>query len=560
MQTIQHHLIFKFINSHRKSVLLTFSIGLLANLMTIFIPMVITLSYAILFNVQGNKAQVLTNGLGFEPNFQAFIMLFFASILLKGFLDFALKYNMGKMSEQLIFELRGQLFEHQLNVNMEEYDKRGMGRYLLRYSGDLSSIHGYLTKGIIRFAADALMLCISFLVLWQIYPLLTTVLLGWFALMSVIVNYLNNIFYNITEHRRNRKSSLLSFINQRLMSMLSLQTFNKERPELSKFYKRTTEIHQIGNEYQRIAAFIQSLIPLMMYGMIGIVLLFVFFEKKQPNATLDSEMLLLIVLMLISLLPFFRRLLSVNMVWKKGKISIRKLTNILDLATNIFQNEPDLIFEKGEIKIDQLHFQYKKGKPVIENLSFTLQSNEIHQIKGVAGSGKTTLIKLLSAIYYPTSGSIMIDNQSSTAVNPKSWRKQVAIVADEWQFYGRNVFEAISYGKSKKYKKRATSILKKLQKGIEEPLTIKTRTGDFGAKLSKSERKLLMYVRALMTRKPILVIDQPFDSMDAVMQSHFINLLIDLKKKHTIILIENEPLGIEVNQVIDLSESEVISS
>ena len=72
---------------------------------------------------------------------------------------------MGKLGEQLIFDLRNQLFEHQLKVNMEEYDKRGIGRYLLRYSGDLSSIHGYVTKGFIRFAADALMLVITFLTL-----------------------------------------------------------------------------------------------------------------------------------------------------------------------------------------------------------------------------------------------------------------------------------------------------------------------------------------------------------------------------------------------------------
>ncbi len=552
-------IVIPFLKKHIKVILLTLQIGILTNILTLLIPILITYSYSLIFNLQSNKSQFLQNILPIIPSFETIFYCFLGAILLKGFLDFSLRYMMGNLGEQFLYELRGQLFEYQLSVEISEYDKKGMGKYLLRYSGDLSSIHGFLTKGIIRFIADGFMLIFAFSILWSVYPFLAQMLLGFFLLTALGIHGLNQLFYIITEKRRNQKSGLLKFVNQRLMSMLTLQSFNKEKPELSRFKKRIKRLRQIGADYQRMTALIQSIIPVMMYSMIGIVLYFIAFQKKS-NAVIDTQNMLFIVLLLISLLPFFRRILGTSMIWKKGKISIQKLYKILSLPKPNTLSATDLVFEKGEIQFNNLTFNYNNSSPILNGLDGIIQPNQINAIIGSTESGKTTLIKLLLGIYYPNQGQILIDNQASNMVNPKSWRKKITVIADEWQLYGNTVLEAIAYGRQKKYKKRAERILNQIQKGRKNPLTIHQSIGTNGSKLSKNERKILLYARGLMTKKSILLIDEPFKNLDSIIEDNIKTLLAQLKDKKTIILFANDlaTLDIEVHHVLYLDKSSSI--
>lgn len=549
--TIQK-LLCHFLKSNKKLVSLTFMVTILANTVTILLPITITAAYGLLFSIEAQRAKILSFlPFDVQSSFSAFIAFFMVLVLLKGLLDFSQRFHRGKLGELLVYNLRSQLFDHQLRVKMQIYDEKGIGKYLLRYSGDLNSIKSYLTNGIVRFSGDVILVLFAMMALWWVHEMMALVLSLFLIVMGWVLYFLNQILYQAATEKRNQKSGLLAFVNTRLLSMLTIQTFNKHRPEVQRFEQRSDKLYHSGVAYQHISSIIGAVIPFMLYVVIGLVLAIAFWQKN----TFQPHTMLFIVLLIVTMLPVFRRIFRVSMTWKKGKISIEKLIAILNLETAPTQNLPDLAFHKGMIRIRGLCFGYQKR--LFDQLSFTVRPQQITNIVGPTGSGKTTLIKLLTGIYQPEKGIIQLDKQDITAISPKSLRKHIAVIADEWNLYGRTVFEAISYSPRSKYKAKSQKTLHQLQQPLatEHHLTIQDKIGDFGNNLSKGQRKLLLYARALRTNKPILLIDHPFEGLDAATTQQMVTLLEQLKRKKTIVLFSTMDLNdtIAIDKTIRLA-------
>jgi len=139
-------------------------------------------------------------------------------------------------------------------------------------------------------------------------------------------------------------------------------------------------------------------------------------------------------------------------------------------------------------------------------------------------------------MYKPASGSILIDGQNCHQVNAKTLIKKIAIVSDEMPLLGKTVFEAISYSRNKLKKPKAEKVLNELQRHHKKKLALDDRIGDLGCRLSKGEKKILILARALLTSKPILLIDEPFESLEESTQQKLSVILNRISKKRTILI------------------------
>jgi ABC-type multidrug transport system fused ATPase/permease subunit len=215
-------------------------------------------------------------------------------------------------------------------------------------------------------------------------------------------------------------------------------------------------------------------------------------------------------LAVLSLRPVLRRLLRVGSVWKAGRLSLDKLDMLLTAVPPQDEAVERLLVKQGVIEFQGVRFGYELHQPVVEMLSFRAERGSIFYLNHAA---KSTILRLLTKQYEPQAGRILIDKQPISSFSAKAVRKRIAIVSDELPLLGRTVFEAISYSRKPEKRPEAAEMLQQIQTlaDLSYPLQLDDRIGENGQSLSKSQRMVLYWVRALLTHKAILLLDEPFE-------------------------------------------------
>ena len=553
-----------FMKENKLTLAFTFGVSLFSNLFTIVIPVSIGKFYNLAFGLNTHRSRVLDFLPGwFWDTAPRFLAFFLTLVLLKILFDFLQQLQVGRVGEKMLLYLRGELFHSQLHMPMQVYDEKGIGKYLLRHSGDLKSIQNYVTKGLVGFAVDMLLLALVFITIGVLDTGLLVIMLIFFPIFGALMAILNRALHTRSLAQRNYKAGLLSFVNTTLRSILSLKAFNRLPPGMTRYTKRSLKVYNAGIRYHQVRSVIMAVIPGLLYLMLFAILCYTYYQQQWGQANIDAGSLLAAILLLVTAMPVFRRTLRVNTVWELGRISFDKLLLVLNQPVRDDQPGEEFRFEKGEIALQGLKFQYSGAQKGLVFRDFFIPSAAITRICGHTGSGKTTLLKLLVGLYQPTEGKILVDRQDTRFLTKRSLRKSIGIVPEDWPVYGRTVFETISYSRRATRRPKAAMVLQLVQSSCpaSTKLTLDTRIGDLGCNLSKGQKKLLAYARALLSDKPILIIDEPFSGLDAAVQQHLSKLIHDLRDKKTIIVLDqhagDDILGADFTLYLGENEPEV---
>ncbi|WP_052599716.1 ABC transporter ATP-binding protein [Aureispira sp. CCB-QB1] len=525
----KNKLILQFIKSYKLKFCAVIFVGFTSSILKISIPISLAKYYSLVFETNSPKIFLFN----FFPSYFTntiphFLIFFFALILLTGLFDFLERFGKGALGEFFLFQLRKILFSKQLHIKQMTYDAKGTGRYLLRYSGDLKSIQRYLTKGIVQFIIDLLFITLTMAVLFIINPTICLIILGCTVITFVFMVFVNRWLYNISSNRRNRKSNLLSFVSVHLRSILSIKSFNKEKKAYKKFARRAKRILDLGISYHLINSFIQTMTKSTVYIMLGIILTFVHLSSWQSGSEL-----FITILILVTILPLFRRTLRVFSIWELGNISFTKLLNIINTEAETLPTQDSIERISGnKVIINNLSFEIG-NQELFKNTSMVIPSKSITLI---TGKGKTTLGKILLGIYDNYQGTILINRTNIRQIPPKVVRRKVTIASVDWPLYGKTVFDAISYNKREKKRVAAKALLKALQSKYNQQLTLDTPIGELGQNLSHNQYVLLCFARAILTKKKILILDLPFQTLTPSLKSTLLQFINGLKDQKTIII------------------------
>lgn len=537
-------LISKLVKGNKLLTFTTFGSGLFYNLLTILIPIGIGKFYEFSFGMNSNKLKLLEAFKIFHTeSFISFLYVFFLLVVLRFFFEHVNKYVIGVVGEKFSKDLREQLFKHQLQIKQEIYDDSGIGKYLLRYSGDLKSIQNYITNGILRFAQDVILILIVIGTIGLINYRLSVIVGIFLAVSTFVLWVINNKLYTISKAQRNQKSNMLSFVNTRLRAIASIKIFNKYRPEENRYIKHSNKLYLIGKKNRYVVSLIESIIPLLTYTMLGAIMWYIYDLKNANETEFNETSLLILILLIISFLPILRRILRVSMVWRIGDISFKKLIGILQLDHENQLPFNNLNLSKEAIRFNKVSFHYKQTKNLVfNNLNLTLFPKQSTLIIGASGSGKNTLIKLILKLYTPSQGTITFGEQNFSAISEKTLRKNIAILSNSFPLYGKTVHEAIVYSMKKEKAPKVRKLLDTLQQfeKAENHLKLEDPIGDLGAKLTNGQKRLLMYCRLFLTNKPWFIIDQPLLDLNPKTQWIIIEKLTALKGKKNLVIIDKE--------------------
>jgi len=555
-------LLVSFIKSKRYIVALTFFSGLFYNIFTLLIPISLGRFYEFNFGFSSYRLKLLGEMLFINTlNFNSFLVFFVSLVFIRFVFEFINKYLIAILGEGFAKELREQLFEHQLQVHTSIYNEKGIGKYLLRYSGDLKSIQNYISRGLFRFSQDVFLILFLLMVIAYIDVYLGAIVAGSIIISNIILYYINTILYTISVSRRNQRSGLLTFVNTRLCAIMSIKMLNKYSIEQKRYVKRSKKLFAIGKKYQLTVGFIQSIIPALTYIMLALLMWYIYYIKTTQENAFNQSAVLVLILLIISFLPILRRTLRVSIVWKLGNISFEKLLAIFSLETENKIPLKRINLSNKDIRLNKVSFKYNSsGKIVFRNLNIHLFSKKMSIIIGVSGSGKDTLLNLLLKVYQPTQGRIMYGKITQNELSEKAIRRNISIVSDEFPLYGKTVYEAIVFSRNEERKKKAIQLLSELQQ-YEDPknrIELNDHIGDLGALLTSGQKRILLYCRALLNHKPWLIIDKPFSNLNPKTAQYLKNKLNTMKNNKGLIIFDNSlPKGLNADYTYSIKNSTI---
>ena len=503
-------LINAFLSRNAGLVVLSLFTGLLYNLFTVFVPLCLGRFYEFNFGFSSFRLRLLKDFKWINtPDFNQFLWFFAGVIVFRFLFEYVNRYAIAILGERFSRDLREELFMRQLKVKLPVYEEFGTGKYLLRFSGDLKSIQNYLTQGIFRFSQDLVLIGILLLVLAYYSIPVFSIISGFIALAFLFLFVLNRKLYQLSLERRDRKSGMLSYVSRSLQAIASVKAFNKEVPASKRYTGRSRKLYKVSSKYQAVVSLIHAVIPFLTYLMIGAVMYYLY-RLKISNIAFDEASLLVIILLIISFLPIFRRMLRVNIAWKLGHISFTKLQKVFDLPSEMGSSADKTVSETPSLNTKGLQLDLNGNRFRFPDVTASPGQRTVLTY-GDNRQKASVLIKLLTGLYQPTSGGIFLGDVPYSELSEKSIRRNTAVISDLFPLEGKSVFEAISYSRKAAKRKKAQKVLGKVNSFLpdDEKMELDNRIGEKGNKLSDRQRQLLNCARAILTGKPVLVLDEP---------------------------------------------------
>lgn len=227
---------------------------------------------------------------------------------------------------------------------------------------------------------------------------------------------------------------------------------------------------------------------------------------------------------------------------QNGLIAIEEGEKVLSLPEEKYTPENAVVLSdiKGEIELDKASFSYKKGKEVLNEVSFKINPGEVIALVGESGVGKSTIVDLIGGYYFTNSGQILIDGHDIQKIDLKFLRKNMAIVPQEPVLFNDTIKNNIRYGNFEASDKEITEAAKQAYayEFIENfPEKYEQIVGERGVKLSSGQKQRVAIARAVLKNAKILILDEPTSALDAHSEKHIQESLEKLMKGRTTFII-----------------------
>lgn len=444
--------------------------------------------------------------------------LMLASIFVSVILSAKRSRIMTKVGQDIVYDIRKDLFEHLQKLPFEYYDSRPHGKILVRVINYINSVSNLMTDGIIKFVLEIFnlifIMIFMFFVSWRLALVVLCGLPIFAAVMLIIKNKQRKAWQQVS----NKSSNLNAYIHESIVGTKVTQMFTREEVNAEVFDKLQNSYRK---SWMRAVTFSNLVWPtvdniaIWVRGAIYITGLLVF---GTGVVSLGN-----IVAMCSYASRFWQPLLNLSNL-------MNTFINAVSYLERIFEtmDEPVTICDKenayempeinGEVAFKNVTFAYETGPNILENLSFTAKAGESIALVGPTGAGKTTIVSLLSRFYDVNGGEIDIDGTDISLVTLHSLRSQMGIMLQDSFIFSGTIMDNIKYGKLDATDEEAMEAAKIV--GVDEfistlPNGYYTEVNERGSGLSQGQKQLISFARTILADPKILVLDEATSSIDA---------------------------------------------
>ena len=446
-----------------------------------------------------------------------------AATLAQGVTSFALTQLLSKEAQRLIAEMRQKVQAHISRLPVGFYDTNRTGSLVSRIMSDVEGVRNLIGTGLVEYVGGIITALISLVVLLRINATMTlitaTVLVG-FALV------LNRAFVTMRPIFRERgkiNADVTGRLTESLGAVRTVKGYHAEQREQDVFAAGVKRL--LDNVLATLTA--QSVMQLsssLLLGIVGAIIMYVGASHILDNTLTLGGYFTYTMFLGFLIAPIFQ-IVAIGTQLTEALAGLERTQEVLANRAEDDDPKRTQVLGKvhGDITFDHVDFAYETDKPVLKDVSFASPAGSVTALVGSSGSGKSTIIGLISAFHTPGAGVVTVDGTDLSAVRLDSFRTQLGVVLQDSFLFAGSIRENVAFSRplaSEAEIVEACRIARVDEFASRFPEGLDTVVGERGVKLSGGQRQRVSIARAILADPRILILDEATSSLDSESEAH----------------------------------------
>jgi ATP-binding cassette subfamily B protein len=484
-----------------------------------------------------------------------------ALLSLETFFQFADSFLTNQLGQNIIKDLRIQLYKHIINLRLKYYDNTPIGTLVTRAVSDIEVIADIFSEGLIVIIGDLLKITVILGVMIFLNFKLTLIILSPIPLLLIATYIFKKSVQASFQDVRTQVARLNAFVQEHITGMYIVQIFNREQSEM-KHFELINAKHRDAN-IRSILAYSIFFPIVEILSSVSLGLLVWWGGKGILRETATIGELVSFIMYINMLFRPIRQLADRFNTLQMGMVSSERVFKVLD-TNEIIENEGQLKAEniKGNVEFNNVWFAYNNEDWILKNISFSVKQGATIALVGATGAGKSSIINLLNRFYEYNKGVISIDDIDIKDYELTSLRKNIGVVLQDVFLFSDTLANNITLNNPEITREQiieaakivgAHDFINKLPNGYDY------NAMERGGMLSVGQRQLISFIRAYVYNPKILVLDEATSSVDTESEKLIQNAIELLTKNRTSIIIAHRLATIQkADKIIVMEKGEII--
>lgn len=470
------------------------------------------------------SSQIIDEGIraGSREAIVRIVLIYGGVMLFQAVLTFGFIYLTGVLGERVCYDMRKQMFNHLQSLSLSYFSKTPVGWIMARLTSDTERLAELITWGLLDITWATVNIITAAVFMFIINANLALIVLGMLPFLAVVAYQFRIRILHHYRLSRKMNSKITGAFNEGITGVRVIKALSREDANLAEFSELTDGMYHASYKAAWLSALFLPTVQLISALVLGFVLWRGGLQVEIGMMTVGG------IQAFVSYVTFImwpiQDMARVYAQMQNAVASAERIFHLIDTEP-VVKNRPRTVTAEslsGDIRFEDVHFEYESDDPVIKGLTFHVNQGETVALVGPTGGGKTTIVNLLCRFYEPTSGAIYLNNINYLDMKLEDIQSRIGMVLQTPHLFSGSISENIRYGRLNASDEDieaaakmagAHDFIMTFEKGYDQDV------GEGGNLLSVGQKQLISIARAILAQPELFIMDEATSSVDTLTEA-----------------------------------------